>query len=360
LIRVITSNRAVSLQVVAQDIVKAGLELKLPVQWFDRLFLPYDIRTAGDTAVIVMPVDVLYVQPYMLLCRDLKRGGVKNVYYATIEGKVNRRYVFDWMREVDFVANSYYTRDKLVEAGFRVVDVVHHGVDLREIERARRMKRIGAEYMAEHGLDPSKHTIVLTISNPHPRKGLAWLDKVIGVVEQKDPTVKFMVVTEEKGRSYFSNHNNLVVVTSFGKLPRTTVLALIASAHVLAVPSLSEGFGLPVLEAMALGTPVVHAELPPLMEFSTGFTVPVKEILYFDRHEVGPSGIIFEQHLYDVEEFAEVLLQVVDLVRNHPQEIEDWRAEAQERVQEFDIRRVYPRLLCHVADNIAPQFCGVG
>jgi glycosyltransferase involved in cell wall biosynthesis len=359
LIRVITSNRAVSLQMVAQDIVKAGLEFKLPVQWFDRLFLPYDIRTAGDTTVIVMPVDVLYVQPYLLLCRDLKRGGVKNVYYATIEGKVNRRYVYDWMREVDFVANSFYTRDKLLEAGFRVVDVVHHGVDLKEIERARRMKRVGVEYMVEHGLDPSKHTVVLTISNPHPRKGLAWLDKIIGVVEQKDSTVKFMVVTEEKGRSYFSNHSNLIVVTDFGKLPRTTVLALIASAHILVVPSLSEGFGLPVLEAMALGTPVVHAELPPLMEFSTGFTVPVKELLYFDRHEVGPSGIIFEQHLYDVDEFAEVLLQVVDLVRNHPQEIEDWRAGTWERVLEYDIRRVYPRLLCYVADNIAPQFCGV-
>jgi glycosyltransferase involved in cell wall biosynthesis len=358
LIRVITSSRAVSLQVVAQDIVKAGLELKLPVQWFDRLFLPYDIRVAGDTVIIVMPVDVLYVQPYLLLCRDLKRGGVKNVYYATIEGKVDRRHVRDWMREVDFVANSYYTRDKLIEAGFKVIDVVHHGVDLREIEKARRMKRVGAEYMAEHGLDPSKHTIVLTISNSHPRKGLAWLDKIIEVVEQKDPLVKFMVVTEERGKGYFGKHSNLVVVTDFGKLPRTTVLALIASTHILVVPSLSEGFGLPVLEAMALGTPIVHAELPPLMEFSTGFTVPVKEILYFDKHEVGPSGIIFEQHLYDVDEFAEVLLHVVDLIRNHPQEIEDWRTETWEKVQEFDIRRVYPRLLCHVTEDMPPQICG--
>jgi hypothetical protein len=46
------------------------------------------------------------------------------------------------------------------------------------------------------------------------------------------------------------------------------------------------------------------------------------------------------------------------LVRNHPQEIEDWRAGTWEKVQEFDIRRVYPKLLCHVADNIAPQICG--
>jgi glycosyltransferase involved in cell wall biosynthesis len=359
LIRVITSSRGVSLQVVAQDIVKVGLELKLPIQWFDRLFTPYEVRNANDTAIVVMPVDVLYARPYLLFCRDLKMGGVKNVYYGTIEGKVDVHYVHRWMRDVDFVANSYYTRDKLIEAGFRVIDVVHHGVDLREVERARRVKNVGAKYMAEHGLDPSKHFVVLTISNPHPRKGLAWLNKVIGVVEQKDPSIKFLVITEEKGKSYFEKHSNLIVTTDFGKLPRTTVLALIASAHVLAVPSLGEGFGLPVLEAMALGTPVVHAELPPLMEFSTGFTVPAKEILYFDRHYVGPSGIIFEQYLYDVEEFAEVLLQVVDMARNHPQEIDSWRAETWEKVQEFDIRRVYPRLLCHVVEDLAPQFCGV-
>jgi DNA adenine methylase len=355
LIRVITSNRAVSLQTVAKDIAKVGSELKLDIQWFDRLFLPYDIRTAGDSVVIVMPVDVLYVQPYLLLCRDLKRGGIKNIYYATIEGNVDRRYIHSWMKEVDFIANSHYTREKLVDAGFRVLDVVHHGVDLRDVERARRMMSVGAEYMMRHGINPSKHVVVLTIANSHPRKGLAWYDRVVEEVGKRDASVKFLVITEEKGLGYFKNRYNLVVTKDFGKLPRLTILSLIASAHILAVPSLAEGFGLPVLESMALGTPCIHSELPPLMEFSKCFTTPVREVLYFDKAVVGPSGIIFEHHMWDAVEFAERLLQIIDYYRNKKDVIIDYRYRAWEQAKKLSIHRTYPKLLKYLADGIPSE-----
>ena len=349
MIRVITSNRAVSLQVVAMDIVKAGLELKLDIQWFDRLFTPHEIMLAGDSAIVVMPVDPLYATPYILLARDLKRGGVRSVYYGTVEGKLNRRHVMNWMKEVDFVAVSNYVRDKLLEAGLRVVDVVHHGVDLKQAEQARRMRGAGLKYMQEHGLDPSKHTIVLTIANSHPRKGLAWYDKVVSIVEERDPSIKFLVVTEDRGLFYFSRHSNLVVTSDFGRLPRLTILSLIANSHILAMPSLAEGFGLPALEAMALGTPCIHAELPPLMEFSTCFTVPVTGVSYLDKTEAGVSGIIFESHLWDVDEFASRILEVASLVRNNREQLEEWRAKSIEAAGKLDIHETYPRLLKYVS-----------
>jgi glycosyltransferase involved in cell wall biosynthesis len=331
------------------DIVKVGLELKLDIQWFDRLFMPHEIRLAGDSAVIIMPVDPLYAVPYILLARDLKRGGVRAVYYGPVEGKLNKRYVMPWMKEVDFVAVSNYVRDKLLEAGLRVVDVVHHGVDLRQVEQARRVRGAGLKYLHEHGLDPSKHVIVLTIANAHPRKGLAWYDKVISIVEERDPSIKFLVVTEDRGLDYFSRHSNLVVTSDFGRLPRLTILSLIANSHILAIPSLAEGFCLPALEAMALGTPCVHAELPPLMEFSTCFTVPVTGISYLDKAEAGLGGIIFESHLWDVDEFAERILEVTDLVRNNREQLEDWRARSFEVAGKLDIRNTYPRLLKYVS-----------
>jgi len=348
LIRVITSNRAVSLQNVAMDIVKVGLELKLDIQWFDRLFAPYEIRLAGDSALITMPVDPLYAVPYILLARDLKRGGVKSIYYGTVEGRLNKFHVQPWMREVDFIAVSNYVRDKLIEAGLRVVDVIYHGVDLKQIDQARKMRGAGLKYLQEHGLDPSKHVVALTIANSHPRKGLAWYDKVVGVVEEKDPSIKFLVVTEDRGLNYFSGHSNLVVTSDFGRLPRLTILSLIANSHILAMPSLAEGFGLPVLEAMALGTPCVHAELPPLTEFSTCFTVPVAGVSYLDKTEAGVSGIIFESHLWDVDEFASRILDVAGLVRNNREQLEEWRAKSIEAAGKLDIRNTYPPLLKYV------------
>jgi len=351
-LRVLTSNRAVSLQTVAVDIVKVASRLGVKATWHDRIIPSFELRKNGDSAIIVMAIDPLIATPWILLARDCNKGKVNNVFYGTIEGKVNTRYVYEWMREVKFIANSEYTKNKLVEAGLIVIDVVRHGVDLDTVKQAKSSKTIGAEYMQRHGLNPSNHIVVLTIANSHPRKGLAWYDRVIEEVEKKDNSVKFLVITEDKGLNYFRNHENLVVVADFGKLPRLTVLSIIATAHILAIPSLSEGFCMPALEAMALGTPIVHTELPPLMEFSTGFTVPVREISYFDKSEVGPSGIIYEQHLYDVKEFAQVILQVVDAWRNWRGEIADWRRKSWSRAKHFDIYNVYPKLVKHVVEVV--------
>jgi DNA adenine methylase len=355
LIRVITSSKAVSLQTVAMDIVKVGSELKLDIQWFSRLFAPQEIRLAGDSALIIMPVDPLYTVPYILLARDLKHGGVKSVYYGPVEGKLDTRSLRPWMREVDFMAVSNYVRDKLVEAGLRVIDVVHHGVDLRQIDQARRMPGPGLRYLQERGLDPSKNVIVLTIANSHPRKGLAWYDKVVEEVGKKDGSIKFLVITEEKGLAYFKRRPNLIVTADFGKLPRLTVFSLIMNSHILAIPSLAEGFGLPALEAMALGTPVVHAALPPLMEFSTGFVVPVTDVTYFDKPEHTASGIIFENYLWDPSAFADVILQVVDYYRNKRDAIVDYRRRAWLQARKLSIRRVYPRLLRYFADGVPDE-----
>ena len=51
-----------------------------------------------------------------------------------------------------------------------------------------------------------------------------------------------------------------------GYLPRSTLTRLIAGARAVLFPSLYEGFGLPVLEAMELGTPVITSKISCLQE----------------------------------------------------------------------------------------------
>jgi glycosyltransferase involved in cell wall biosynthesis len=51
-------------------------------------------------------------------------------------------------------------------------------------------------------------------------------------------------------------------------VPYDTLLALIAGARALVYPSFAEGFGLPILEAMTLGTPVVTSNRGAMAEIA--------------------------------------------------------------------------------------------
>jgi glycosyltransferase involved in cell wall biosynthesis len=77
-----------------------------------------------------------------------------------------------------------------------------------------------------------------------------------------------------------------------GYLAEDDLTRLVAGAAALAFPSWYEGFGLPALEALACGTPVVASDLPALRE------------VLADQAELVPPG--------DADALADALLRVLD------------------------------------------------
>ena len=65
-------------------------------------------------------------------------------------------------------------------------------------------------------------------------------------------------------------------VRTLGHLPDADLAVVMARAAVFVFPSIAEGFGLAVLEAFHLGTPVVHSDDPAVVEVAAGAGVTVQ------------------------------------------------------------------------------------
>jgi glycosyltransferase involved in cell wall biosynthesis len=101
----------------------------------------------------------------------------------------------------------------------------------------------------------------LFVGNDKPHKNVGTLVEAFSKVRESDPALRLVVVGARFER--FANVEG-VVTTGFVTLER--LAELYRGATGLVMPSLEEGFGLPVAEAMACGTPVIAADIPSLRE----------------------------------------------------------------------------------------------
>ena len=178
----------------------------------------------------------------------------------------------------DFIiADSENTRNDLVVllgAQSSSIAVVPGGVedrfepvsDAQQLRRARR--KVGLE----------DEPFILAIGVIEPRKNLNRLMDAFGVLKQRKgvpPDLK-LVMAGGKGWLFddiFEHHAASPIrdhILMPGFVPDELLPALYSAADVFAFPSLYEGFGLPILEAMACGTPVVASRSSCLPEVADG------------------------------------------------------------------------------------------
>jgi glycosyltransferase involved in cell wall biosynthesis len=65
-------------------------------------------------------------------------------------------------------------------------------------------------------------------------------------------------------------------VRTVGYLSDANLAVALSRATAFVFPSIAEGFGLPVLEAMSLGTPVIHSDVPALIEVAADAGIVVE------------------------------------------------------------------------------------
>ncbi len=108
----------------------------------------------------------------------------------------------------------------------------------------------------------------------HPRKNLMNLLKAFSVFKKKQKSSLKLVLAGRLAWKYNSfidalksyKYRDDVLLT--GYLPEEELVKLTASAYVMVYPSLWEGFGVPVLEAMRCGVPVITSSGSSMQEIA--------------------------------------------------------------------------------------------
>jgi glycosyltransferase involved in cell wall biosynthesis len=113
---------------------------------------------------------------------------------------------------------------------------------------------------AKLGLD--RRPYALTLATEDQRKNLAALGQAASALREHE----IDLVRAGDARPYFTGDHHARAIRSLGYVDDADLPGLYAGARAFVLPSRYEGFGLPCLEAMAAGTPVVAADRAALPE----------------------------------------------------------------------------------------------
>ena len=201
------------------------------------------------------------------------------------------------------------------------ISVVHNGVD----KRFRPISETGKEIFRNKYQLPEKYMAFL--GNTDPRKNIHDVLLAYSVyLKQSKYRIPLVILHFERNKlmsllrmlkiKEIESHVITIGYLDFDEMP-----AFYSAAELFLFPSLREGFGMPILEAMACGTPVITSVISSMPEVA------------------GNAGWFVDPS--DVDEIALNILHLED----YPEEIEDLREKGLQRSREFSWEKAARNLL---------------
>jgi glycosyltransferase-like protein len=224
---------------------------------------------------------------------------------------------------------SQYWQSELQQHYHREAPLVHNGINT-----ARFMDSKGSTAELKQQLEVGEGPVFLTVGGIEPRKNSIGLLQAFAKVRSQLPTAQLIIAGgatlfdyQPYRDSFFELAQELGIATGEslllpGILSHETIPLLYRLADSFVFPSLKEGWGLVILEAIASNLPVITSNQPPFTEFLT----PEQVLL------VNP---------YDVDALAQAMIaslqqEVADRLKQKSQSVlaqYSWEASARIHVQ---------------------------
>ncbi len=270
--------------------------------WTQRVF-PFLLRQ-DKPDVLFMPIQML---PFLKSRRQKSVVTIHDLafllYPETFPAKdafLHKLYVREAIIKADhLIAITEATKQDIIR--FYNVDpgkitVVYHGVDKNRF----RLIQEGEDILVNNV--KNKYNIskpyILYIGNVQPRKNIQGLIKAYQKLRNtKDHNYQLVIagakawLVEDVMKEIGDEYRDDIIFT--GRFEDSELSPLLWGADLFVLPSFYEGFGLPVLEAMACGVPTLVSNTPSLVEVGGNAS------LAFDPHNVDDMAKVLDNIISD-------------------------------------------------------------
>jgi glycosyltransferase involved in cell wall biosynthesis len=200
---------------------------------------------------------------------------INNIYYNFAKKSIEASKAAD-----KIICDSSFTKDELIRY-FRIpphkISVIYLGVD-RNTFKQRNKESVRTQLNL-----PKDYTFLLSIGDEGPRKNIVTVLRALNLLVNKKRIKKIALLrVGERRRSTQDIIEKFKLCDNafyFDKIPKSSIPYFYNASDLLVYPSLYEGFGLPLIEAMASACPIVasnQSSIPEIVQ-NAGILIPPKD-----------------------------------------------------------------------------------
>ncbi len=268
----------IEVRLYSQNVLKKDLQ-DLPENWTLKIlkwpFKKFWTQLRLSWEMLINPPDILFVPSYVpplihpyctiVTVHDLAFLEVKNSYswWQNLQHRLLIAWILKTARKI--IVPSVFVKNSFRLLGFKKnkkIKVIAHGFNKSEPDKHYSQKFKNIEYILFIGRLEDKKNVVNIIKafNLLKEKFSPQLDKLELFLVGKPGFGYEKIKTEIKNSKYSSS------IKELGWLCEAKKWSLLSQTKLIILPSLSEGFGLPILEAWASGKPIIVSKNSALDE----------------------------------------------------------------------------------------------